>query len=116
MAKTQYKYNLKHFISFQPQYWTIDKIASAVEKLGIPRRTFDRDKALTIDEDADIPGERLFIYSCLFDCSIDQLVNYRNEKRVKPLHQRKLSPEMVKMMKKNNLKFPEGNPLNDQLK
>lgn len=101
----KYKYHINHHLSYQPQWLTIDKIAAILEKAGIPRRTFDRDKALKANDEADIPGERLLIYASLFDVSIEQLYSY--ERKIKPLSKREPSPEMQKIMRRLDLKQPD---------
>lgn len=104
MADVKYKYNLNHHINFLPAYWTAKAIAEEVEKYGIPSRTFYRDKSLKLTDRADITGERLLIYSRLFNCTIDQLINYN--KKVKPLNETKFSVSMKKILERNNLKLP----------
>ena len=103
MSNPKYKYNIRHFLSLLPQYWTIEKVAEVLEKHGIPRRTFDRDKSITLQEESDIPGRRLFIYARLFDCSIEQLFNYPEV--IMPLNTRRLSKDMEKITTRTTLKI-----------
>lgn len=104
MAGDKSKYKIAHFMSLQPQYWTIEKMITELEKHGITARTFYRDRSIKQNEERDITGERLLIYSKIFDCPITHLYNY--DKAIKPLRERKLSEDMKRMMEKTNLKMP----------
>lgn len=98
-----FKYNLNHYISLQPQWRTVDLIAGELAKEGISERTFYRDRAIRLGDDADIPAERLMIYARFFDVRIDDLFNY--DTKVKPISVRIPSKEMRKVARKTGLKL-----------
>lgn len=72
MAKPQFKYLLEFYVGQLPREI---KLADELERLGIPARTFYRDKSLKIGGQGDITGERLTKYASLFKVSVDQLFN-----------------------------------------
>lgn len=84
MAQKQFKYLLNHYYSLTPKNVSADDVVAALEKAGIPERTFYRDRAILAKESADIPGERLAIYAQYFGVEINQLINYKVT--VKPLN------------------------------
>ena len=72
MAKQQPKYLLEYYIGLLPRGV---KLADELENLGIPNRTFYRDKSLKIGSKGDITGQRLNKYAALLGVAVDQLYN-----------------------------------------
>jgi hypothetical protein len=101
MAEAKFKYHLNHHVSYQPQYLNIADIAKQLQKYGISPRTFERDKAIRIGDSADIPGERLMIYSKFFDVPLAQLFAY--DLKVKPIDRREPTRQMKKVMNRTGL-------------
>ena len=72
MANKDYKFKIQHLLGELPKKMDVK---SELEKIGIAPRTFQRDKAILITDDTDIPSERLLKYAQLFGVSIEELFN-----------------------------------------
>lgn len=76
---SKFKYNLNHQISLQPRSISIRDIEVLVEKQGISRSTFIRDRNIRLDSTQSIPSDRLDLYAKLFECTPEALKNYKVE-------------------------------------
>lgn len=94
MAKMTYKFQINHFIEKLPKAQTMERIVAALDKVGIPERTFYRDRSLKAGQPGDIPSERLMKYAKFFDISIEELFN--NDVQVKPIAKKKVKPAIAK--------------------
>lgn len=104
MAKPEFKYKINVQLSRLPRTMTIGQIEQILKKdHNISRDTFYRDRNVTIHGKHSIPSDRLDIYAALFNCSADDLKNYKIDK-IKPLTERKPSDIMKKIMKHTGLK------------
>lgn len=102
MAEIKYKYNINRFVNDLPKSKSTGWVIAELEKEGIKERTFFRDKSIVVDDEEDIPSERLLIYAKFFDVTLDELFNYT--KKVKPAQERKPSPTMEKVIHRTGLK------------
>jgi hypothetical protein len=81
MPLPKFKYNLQHRFSFYPNI-TWKMLELHAEQYGITARTFQRDRSILPDEAEDIPTERLVVYAKIFNCELEELINYKT--KVKP--------------------------------
>lgn len=64
------KYTLNNLVNALPRSVNATK---DLIKLGVPERTFYRDKAIKANSTQNISGDRLLIYAQYFNVSIEQL-------------------------------------------
>lgn len=77
MAQVQYKYNLNHRFSLLPRSITLEQLIAHLEKCGISERTFYRDRSMVAGEISDMTVERLMKYAQVFNCQLQELINYK---------------------------------------
>ena len=94
---TKFKYAINHYLNLIPREVSMGDILKILEKHGVNKITFYRDRNLTIKSESSIPSDRLVIYSKLFECSIDDLLN--SEVSIKSIHQELLSKKSSKKLK-----------------
>jgi hypothetical protein len=82
MTKKDYKFKIQHLVGELPK--KLD-VRSELEKIGIAPRTFQRDKAILITDDTDIPSERLLKYAQFFGVSIEELFNKKAAVKKNPV-------------------------------
>jgi hypothetical protein len=102
MAEIKLKYNINYQIGLLPREVSIGEIVSSLEKAGINRDAFYRDRSIGISDEQDIPGERLLIYSKFFGVPLIDLFNHNP--KVKAFTQRKPSKTMSKVLARAGLK------------
>ncbi len=69
----------------------VESISKLLQKQhGISRSTFHRDRNIKLADDGSIPISRLEVYAALFDCTVDELKNYKT-KRINPLKRKPLT-------------------------
>lgn len=71
------KYNLNHKISLLPRGIYIEDIITLLEKHGISRDMFYRDRKIEAGSDQSIPSDRLDAYALVLGCTADDLKNYQ---------------------------------------
>lgn len=98
----KHKYKLNDMLSKLPRAKAIKAVIQDMEKEGISERAFFRDRAILVNDGADIPSNRLMIYAKYFNVAIEQLYNY--DTNVKPVMERIPSAAMKKVMKRTGLK------------
>jgi hypothetical protein len=101
MPEIKYKYTINALIDSLPKNKNTSWCAQQLKPSGIDERTFYRDKSIAIDEDTDIPGERLLIYSKFFGVELIQLFN-KNVK-VRPHIERKPTKTFATVAKRTGL-------------
>jgi hypothetical protein len=97
MAKVKFKYAINHHLNLIPREVSIDDILKILKKHGINKVTFYRDRNLTDKSESSIPSDRLVVYSKLFDCTLDDLLNY--DIKVASIQQRLNKKHGVKKIK-----------------
>jgi hypothetical protein len=75
MAETILKYKINEQIETLPRQISIAEVVTLLERNGIPRHTFFRDRKIEIDSESSIPTDRLQIYAKFFDCQLEDLLN-----------------------------------------
>lgn len=74
----KWKYNLNHQLSILPKMISIPDAEEYLEKeYGISRDTFYHDRMIELKNVEFIPSNRIDIYCTVFNCSYDQLKNYK---------------------------------------
>jgi len=74
------KYKLDNFIDQLPRTVSVKALCTTLEKKGILRDTFFRDRRIEAKSKTSIPEKRLSVYAQLFGCTIDELLNYKPRK------------------------------------
>ena len=72
----QNKYRINELINQLPKAQTTEWVTGQLEKEGIKKRTFFRDKAIMLDDGEDIPMQRMVIYAKFFGVELGDLLNY----------------------------------------
>lgn len=75
--KPKFKYGLNEQISMLPRTVDVEEVAKHVSDYGIKRSTFYNDRKIPYASATAIPEDRLFIYCKVFDCTVDDLINYQ---------------------------------------
>lgn len=75
MNKLEFKYKINYQVSQLPRELAIGDIVSLLEKYGISKDQFYRDRKILIKSSTSITTDRLMIYAKIFDCSINELLN-----------------------------------------
>lgn len=101
MAFVKYKYNINQQISLLPRHILIRDIERLLEKEGISRDTFYRDRNLNPKSETSIPTDRLQKYANLFECSLDDLITTQ-VKKGKSIREQLLKEPREKKPKKIN--------------
>lgn len=74
----KWKYNLNHQLSILPKMISISDAEEHLEKeYGISRDTFYHDRMIKLENVEFIPSNRIDIYCTVFNCTYDQLKNYK---------------------------------------
>lgn len=76
------KYKIEHYFNKLPR--SVDVVA-LLKEIDVNLRTFQRDKALLISDDSDIPSERLLKYSKLFGVRLEDLFNKKSRNKSVPV-------------------------------
>jgi len=76
MAKL--KYNINKKIDALPRTVTINKLLEILQKQVVSRSTFYADKAIELNSKTSIPTDRLLVYTKIFNCSIEDLLNVKS--------------------------------------
>lgn len=71
----KFKYAINEQIGMLPRNMTINELIDYLEKVGINRNAFYRDRDIRFGSESSIPSDRLFIYAKVFDCPVDDLIN-----------------------------------------
>jgi hypothetical protein len=102
MAKT-FKYKINDYIHALPRTISIGRLQKVLQnEHGISSDTFYRDRAIKSDDEFSIPSDRMDVYAGVFGCKVDDLKNFTT-KKIKPLHERKLSSGEKSIIKKAKL-------------
>ena len=76
-TRIRYKYNINQQIErlpYKPNL--IDQIVTHLKAQGITRASFYRDRIIRLNSTQSIPSDRLIIYSKVFECSTEDLLNH----------------------------------------
>src|SRR5687768_11187249 len=76
MSESKYKYKINYFLGKLDREFTMKRVIGMLEKVGIKRPTFYKDRNVQLGESYSIPEERLEKYAKFFGVSTDQLKNY----------------------------------------
>jgi len=74
------KYKLDAFINKLPRTVSVKALCTTLDKKGVSRDTFFRDRRIEAKSEKSISEKRLSIYAQLFKCTIDDLLNYKPRK------------------------------------
>lgn len=72
----KFKYTLEEQISALPRSMSIMDVVKHLEKDKISRNEFYADRAIPFGSAKSIPSDRLFIYSKVFECPVEDLMNH----------------------------------------
>jgi hypothetical protein len=71
------KYKLNDLVNELPRNIGIAELIDELNKHGINRDAFYRDRKITINSNHSIPSDRLDVYAIIFGCTTDELKNYK---------------------------------------
>lgn len=72
----KYKYNINEQLGLLPRELKIQKVLQHLKLNGISHHQFYADRAIEYGSDKSIPSDRLLIYTKVFDCSIEDMMNH----------------------------------------
>lgn len=88
-VKPTLKYKLNDQLGLLPRELSINDVVEHLKKYGVSQDQFYRDRKIKFNSDHSIPSDRLIIYSKVFDCSIDDLMNHEvNAKSIREVAQK----------------------------
>lgn len=73
--KFAYKYSINDQLNLLPRTMKMQEVIAHLESFGISRNEFYADRNISLASSRSIPSDRLIIYSKVFDCKIEQLIN-----------------------------------------
>lgn len=89
----QYKYRLQELIDGLPKAMAkFSTLEIILKDHGISQNEFYRDRTTAYGSEFSIPGDRLSVYSKLFDVTIEELMNHTI--KVKPLIQSRIKTQL----------------------
>ena len=75
-SKPNYKYAINDQMALLPRSWKVKDVITHLEKEGITRNEFYADRDIPFGSEKSISSDRLLIYTQVFECSIEDLMNH----------------------------------------